>query len=473
MVEPTSLRSLTGPGPFAVPLRVTFSWTLLGYFAYAGCQWGIIVTLAKLGSAEMVGQYALGMTVTAPVVLFCSLQLRSVQVTDTTGQYRFADYLGLRLATSLLALLLVGVIVAAGTFAPRTAWIILAAGAAKAIDAVADIYAGLFQQHERMDRVAISQTLRGGTAVAAMAVVMAATHDLLSGVLATAVTSALVLFAFDIPNSRPALAAGDAHDGRGGTRPAGRPRWSLPVMTGLARTGLPLGMLILLLSLNSNAPSYVIGRVLGQAPLGVFAALAFLTMVPLTVVNALGQSASRRLARSYAAGDRRVFITLAVRLLLIAVALSLAATAGAALAGRPLLATFYTAEYAAQTPLFVRLMAAATLACVASVVGVALTATRCFNAQVPLGLLAAMVTLGVCLWLVPSRGLDGAVWGIVLSCAVQTAGLTLLLVRRLASPPTGDAASRGGDGSQAETATQQPGPLDGGTHTSITGTTPC
>ena len=58
---------ITHSSPLAVvapALRVTFAWTLAGNVVYAGCQWGMISILAKLGSAAGVGQFALGLATT-------------------------------------------------------------------------------------------------------------------------------------------------------------------------------------------------------------------------------------------------------------------------------------------------------------------------------------------------------------------------------------------------------------------------
>jgi hypothetical protein len=41
-------------------LRLNFSWTMVGNFVYAGCQWGMLMVLAKLGTPEIVGTFALG-----------------------------------------------------------------------------------------------------------------------------------------------------------------------------------------------------------------------------------------------------------------------------------------------------------------------------------------------------------------------------------------------------------------------------
>lgn len=85
-------------------LRRNFSWTFVSNVVYAACQWGMLVVIAKLGSPEMVGQFTLGLAVTAPVMLFTSLHLRAVQATDAKQQYIFGDYLGLRLISTGLAL---------------------------------------------------------------------------------------------------------------------------------------------------------------------------------------------------------------------------------------------------------------------------------------------------------------------------------------------------------------------------------
>ena len=84
-----------------------FSWTFAGNVVYSGSQWGMLMVLAKLGSPEMVGQFALGLAVTAPVIMFANLQLRGVQATDARREYRFGHYLALRLFTTALAILVI------------------------------------------------------------------------------------------------------------------------------------------------------------------------------------------------------------------------------------------------------------------------------------------------------------------------------------------------------------------------------
>ena len=85
------------PGlPQSKSLKNNISWTILGNVFYAGCQWGMLIALAKLGSPEMVGRYSLGLAVCAPIILFANMQLRMVQITDTENCYSFDQFTALR-----------------------------------------------------------------------------------------------------------------------------------------------------------------------------------------------------------------------------------------------------------------------------------------------------------------------------------------------------------------------------------------
>src|SRR5436305_1160496 len=88
-------------------LSANFLWSLAGTLVFAGCQWGMLVALTKLGDAEMVGQFALALAITAPVFMFTNLQLRGIQATDARREYAFGDYLSLRLAMTALGLTVV------------------------------------------------------------------------------------------------------------------------------------------------------------------------------------------------------------------------------------------------------------------------------------------------------------------------------------------------------------------------------
>src|SRR3984957_14779043 len=117
-------RSIPVPTVAAKSLRVGFSWSFVGWVGYAGCQWLMLSVMAKLGNPTVVGQFAFALALSAPMFMFTNLNLRVVQSTDALSEYKFSDYIALRLFGSSVALL---AIVATSLFLklPRTALVVV------------------------------------------------------------------------------------------------------------------------------------------------------------------------------------------------------------------------------------------------------------------------------------------------------------------------------------------------------------
>lgn len=403
-------------------LRRNFSWTFAGNLVYAASQWGILVVIARLGTPEMVGQFALALAVTAPVVMFANLQLRAVQATDARRAYDFSDYLGLRLLTTAAALALIALIALLSGYRAETALVILFVGLAKGCEALSDVIFGLLQQRERMDRIAKSLMIEGPATLVVMAAVLALTHSVAAAAAAMALVWLLQLVLYDARSAARLLRA----------RP--RPRWHGPTLRRLAWLALPLGVTMLLISLNANIPRYVMERAWGEAELGIFAALAYLIVAGNTVVGALGQAASPRLAAHYAGGRARAFRGLLLKLVGMGALLGAAGVTVALLLGEPLLALIYGPAYAAHADVFVLVMLAGGIGYVSSFLGYGMTAARFFRAQAPLFAAVVAVTTLAALALIPPFGMRGAALALIASFSVQLSGslaLNLYALRRI------------------------------------------
>ncbi|MDQ6604710.1 MAG: oligosaccharide flippase family protein [Chloroflexota bacterium] len=401
--------------PRALSLRANFSWTFIGNIVYAACQWAMLVVLAKLGSPEVVGQFALGLAITAPVILLTNLQLRAVQATDARREYAFGDYLGLRLVVTPLALLAIATITFVSGYGWQTALVILLVGLAKVFESISDVFYGLLQQHERMDRIAISMMIKGPLSLAALTAAIAATGSIVWGAAALAAVWAIRLVTYDMPSGAAVLHA--TRDER--EQASIRPRWKWRLLAKLTWLALPLGFVMMLGSLMTNIPRYFIERFQGTHELGIFAAMAYIVIAGTTVVDALGQAASPRLARLYADGEIGAFRTLAAKVLGISVLLGAAGVLLSLVVGRQVLTLLYRPEYAEHLDVFIWVIAAAGIGYVASVFGYALTAARQFTIQVPVYTVSIVVVVIGCALFVPSHGILGAAWATFLMFAVQ------------------------------------------------------
>ena len=425
------------PAVVAVPsLKRNFLLTLGGNVTYAACQWGILVVLAKLINPEMVGQFVLGVAVAAPVFFLANLQLANIQATDARRQTPFETYLRLRILTTVLGAVVLVAIIAVCAYPVRTSAIILIVGAAKALDALIDIFHGLYQQQERMRHVSASLIANGVASLGLTALAVWWTRDVLWGAAAFALGSLASLVLYNLPVGAAVWRATVA----GPTRPrslaaavAGGP-WDLGVLWRLAWLALPLGFASALVTFNGNLPRYFIHADYGDRPLAIFAAMAYVMTAGVTFVGALCNAAVPRLARRWADRDFTAFNRIVFKVTLVALAAGAAGVAVAVVAGRPLLAIVYTPEYAQHYKVFVWIMCSAAVTYVSSVLAYAVSATRSFRLLTAPYVASTLATLAACWLLIPRFGLLGAAWAIAVSGATGCAGAAWVLhtVRRRA-----------------------------------------
>jgi O-antigen/teichoic acid export membrane protein len=406
-------------------LRWNVAWTFLGNSTLSASQWGITIVLAKLGSPEMVGQYALVLAMTTPVAMLGNLCLRSVLATDTQGA-KFEDYLGLRLLATALAIVVVAAIALTGSHAADVAILICIVGVVQAADMISDIYYGLLQQHERMHRIALSMMIKGVLSLTLVGVCIYFTSRLLLAAIAIALARLAVLVAFDAQHCVYTVGQSVSYSTfLRSLRRQGR----------LALVALPLGIVMMLISLTTNVPRYFIAHYQGEHDLGMFAAIASLVTVGTTITTALGQAATPRLAKLFAARRHRDFYTLVTHMLGISCAMGVAGIAIAALAGKQVLRLLYRPEYAAHSHLLVAMMIAGSILYLAMMLGYAITAARCFKPQLPLHATVVTACALGSLLLIPRFGIMGAAYAITCAATVHLIGEVFILWRVTIAQP--------------------------------------
>ena len=393
-------------------LRRNFSWTLLGNVVYAGCQWGVIVVLAKLGTPEMVGQFALAVAIVTPVIMFSNLQLRAVLATDIAGEARFQHYLALRFVTNGLALAVITGLVLVAGYRVEVIWIVILMAMTRMFESVSDILYGLLQRQERMDRIARSMVIKALFALGFAAIGVYLTGAVLGAIAGMMAAKVLTLLGNDVPGVLRLYARGTQWTL---LRNAGhalllKPQWHAKMLVSLAWRSLPLGFAVFLVSLSTSIPRYFVEARLGERGLGVFASMAYITVVSSMLVCAIGQSASPRLASYFA--DRRLdkFRSLVLRLVGAVTVIGVAAIGVALVAGGELLTVLYGAEFASQAHVLVWLMVGQLFGLWASVLGYAITATRQFRRFTVPYLMTTVVATVSSLFLIPTFGLLGAAW---------------------------------------------------------------
>jgi O-antigen/teichoic acid export membrane protein len=397
--------------------------------AYAAGLWLQLAIVARVGGPAGVGAYAYALALTAPIMGFGGLQLRSLLATDVAGTFGFREYRTARMCTTgaaIMAIAALGLLSAQGA----SAFSILAAvGVMRAADALSDIYYGLWQRSERLGVVGWGMTLNSLSSTCFMAT---------SWLLGAGVVGAAIGGAMGSTATLAFLHLVSAADGA--VSPAERARVSWQRVRQLVAGAAPLGLIVLLGTLQANVPRYFIEHHSGEAALGLFAAASQLTSAGGLVVAAVSLAASPRFASLWAAGDTPSFRTLSYRLVLLGGAIGVVGVVLSALVGRHLLALLFRPEFAAGQRMLVVLSVAAGLSAIATFLGNAMTAARIIAPQPVLLAVALLVLVACCAVLVPREDGDGAAWAVVAGSAVQAAVSWLALGRwRSAVPGLGTA----------------------------------
>jgi O-antigen/teichoic acid export membrane protein len=384
----------------------------------------MIIVIAQLGAPAMVGEFSLALAITAPVVLFTNLHLRAIQAADAGRRYSFSDYLGLRLISLLPTFgIIIAIIVGTG-YEDETAQIIILVGLAKALESISDIFYGLFQQRERMDRIAQSMTIKGVLSLAALAAGIYLTNRLLWGVVGLIVAWLIVLIVYDLQYG--ILMAGSPPRARFNNiliqlkqTKAVHPRWIRQHMWQLAWLALPLGFVRVLSSLFTNIPRYFVEGHLGQHELGIFAALAYLIVVGNRFILALVETLLPRMGKLHEDKDIARLRNLVFKVLAGAILLGCGVVVGTILFGQLVVTFLYGSQFAQDEDVLLLLMVSAALGFLVLILQYVLTAVGYFRVQVFSSLAAIISIIIFSAILIPSMGLAGAAWASVLAAAIQ------------------------------------------------------
>jgi O-antigen/teichoic acid export membrane protein len=432
------------------PVLRGLPWAVLGNFVYALSQYAVVVVLARVGTPQVVGQYALALAIAGPVMFLCSLQLRAILASDTRRSIRFAEYWRLRIITTPIAVAIVALIALVGRYTLETTIVILVAAAAKSVETFSDLCFGASQRDKRLDLVGKSLTFKGPMSVVVLGAATWATQSVAIGMACVGAAWFVLFLCYDWPNVRRGASSGfktlplPLGEGWGegesnNVAPSPCPflneerfpiaeRWKTgrdwSAAKHLVAIGLPLSSALALLSFTVALPNVLVERYLGERDVGIYAALTSLAWAGVPLINAMGQTFMPSFGHLHSAGNHRQLRIVVAKLAAIGGGIGLLGLACASLFGEPLVSRCYGPVYAWRIDVLMWLMAAATLLFAARFFSDALTAMRCSRVQLLAQAVAAIVVIAGSVAVLPRHGLVGV--AIVLTVAFALRGIILV-----------------------------------------------
>lgn len=178
-------------------LQKNMAWNSIGSLIYLGCSWLTTVLVVTLSTdyADS-GALAVAMAVGNLVASISLFKVRPVQVSVSDDSFSTGDFVGLRIATSLFALLF-AFIYSFATVAPDNFGVVALYALFKVAESFVDVFHGVFQKHNRLDYAGRSQIIRGVLLLASFVIGLSLFRSLATSILLMALSSLMAILLYD------------------------------------------------------------------------------------------------------------------------------------------------------------------------------------------------------------------------------------------------------------------------------------
>ncbi len=385
-----------------------------GSIFYYFCQWLLTILIVRItGSYEDTGIFQLAISITNVFQIIACFVPRTFQISDR-GEYSAGIYIGLRLLTSALALVLCILYAAVLRYDGTVLTCIALYMVLKVSESVSDVLRTFAQIRSRMDCEFVSYVVRGLAGTLVFTAVLYWKRDLRWAMLGMAAVSCVLVGLLDVYYAGKFVPV--------------RPESDLPKYGDMVRRCFPVIITTVLITAFATVPRQMLERTYGTEMMGYYGAVSS----PIAVVQLLARSLlmpllsrlSDDLERSDTKRVRKTVWTVLASLCL----LWLIASAGARLLGEPVYVLIYgepIREYCyTMYPLI-----ACSVACVAGMFVTDLITVMRRQVQGMYASLLASVLLLLCApALIRAFGLNGASWAMLTGYgAVLAAGLRIVI----------------------------------------------
>jgi O-antigen/teichoic acid export membrane protein len=343
----------------------------------------------------MLGALGLGFAIATPVILFTNLHLRPVYVVDETGEWEFADYLGVRLASLVVAAIGGALVIAMMGLSPEITSVALAVLLYRVAEGLGDIFIAPAQRRNVLGRYSFSRGARGGL--------------LLAGIVGGHVLGLSVIASIWLGCSLT-LVLSVVYDRETARRFAtSRPRLSWARMFRLGRWTAPAGIAAGILSLTLGIPAYVLEAAREVREVGFLTAALSIVAIGSMLNVIVGGATIRTLASLYAQGDRahlRFLARLSGGIALLHGGLIIAVV----FAGDIYLSKVFAVDYVHLHRALVWVSITGLIAGLGNIMSQTVMAMRHFKTQLTVNALGVVLVLLVASVLIPAHGVLGAVF---------------------------------------------------------------
>ncbi|BFK64665.1 lipopolysaccharide biosynthesis protein [Dorea formicigenerans] len=316
--------------------RSIYIWNIAGSMTNAFMSMLILAIVTRILDNQETDIFSIAWSISQLMATIGTFQIRTYQATDVTEKYKFNQYFIFRCVT-VFAMIFTSILYIVGKkYSFYKSAIVLIICLFRAVDSLADVYEGFFQQKERLDLAGKALTYRIIAAMLCFSGTLIVFQDLLISSLSLLAAYCICFFIFDIRYNRSVDILKNRT--RGQIKNNG---W----LMGLLLEGFPLFVNAYLMMSINNEPKMVIDRAIEQKWMEAGTQTAFnILFMPasvLTLVYIVFRPLLTQMAIAWSKKEKKVFLQIIIKMLACLIVVACIILLGSAILGIPVLSLFY------------------------------------------------------------------------------------------------------------------------------------
>lgn len=320
--------------------RSIYIWNITGSIANALLSIVALMIVTRFLDDRQADIFSIAWSISLLMATVGTFQIRMYQATDVKGVFCFRQYHLFRIITVCVMMVSSYIYILMRGYTGKKALVVMVICLFRAVDSMADVYEGWFQQKERLDLAGKALTYRIIVAVIGFGIGLALTKDLLFSCLILVASYMICYVLYDLRYYK----AVDAF--RSNVTEGMKGAWIVKMVL----EGFPLFINAFLIASIMNAPKMVLDTVIEQGMLEQGVQTAFnIIFMPASFLNLayiVFRPLITKMAVMWNVGEEKEFLKILIKVEIALVGIGIVILAGSALIGIPALSFVYAVELA-------------------------------------------------------------------------------------------------------------------------------
>lgn len=378
-----------------------FIWNTIGITANSFISLFFLISVTRINGTNIAGIYSFAFSFSCVISVIALYFGRTFQVTDTKEQFKDSTYIYTRIIISIFTMLIAIIFAVINRYDLYKTSLIIIFAFLKCLEAMSDVYHAIIQQNNKLFIVGKSLFYRSTLAIFVFVLSNILTKNLILASTLLCLLYILFLFFYDIKNAKKLKTI--------------IYNFNKSEIIELIKASFSVFLFTLLSMYLVNAQKFVIDRLLDNTAQTIFSIIIMPATIVMLMCQFFVQPVLTDLNSSYKKNDKKTFVGIIFKVIVVIIIVSIVILIGAYLLGIPVLNFIYNLKLNDQLYNLMLIIVAASLTAIASTFSSALILMRKTFIQVIIYLITCIISTVSAYFLILKYNLNGSVYSYLIS----------------------------------------------------------